>query len=176
MKLINNILFDELVQAKCWEQYASEYVGRKIDFRKWFNVVSIALALVGGSTWGVWQSLDANWVSPVIFALIGVSQLLSAVQKNIVVSDDTLKDIMRLRTMYLEYFNKLEALYLDMREERITDIEAEKRYFILRESVYRIEELKDSLNIDTIDKLNEEVQARVNDYIYIRYNISNIPA
>lgn len=165
------LVWHELLHAKYWEQYVSDYTGSMIDWRKWFNITAISFAIVGGSTWGVWKALEWEWVTPVMFGIMGIAQLLSAIQKNIVIDNETILNLAKLRTFYISYFNKLEHLYLEIADERITQLEAERRYFELRETVYPVEELKDSLNIKELKKIDIEVEHRVMAYLKSRYNV-----
>lgn len=166
---IEYIVWDEFVQAKSWEQYISDYTGNRMDFRKYFNITAIALAIMGGSTWGVWKSINAEWVTPVIFGVLGISQLLSAIQKDIIVTTEGLDSLIRLRSMYIQYSDKLERLYLLIDRQVIAVEEIENKYFDLRKEALPIEELKDSLNIDQLKKIDKKVEQRVSDYLKQRY-------
>lgn len=166
---IEYIVWDEFVQAKSWEQYLSDYTGNRMDWRKYFNIITIAFAIAGGATWGVWKTVNAEWVTPVIFGLLGVSQLLSAVQKDIIVSTEGLESLIKLRLMYIQYSDKLEKLYLLIDRGTLSVEEIENKYFDLRKEALPMEELKDSLNISSLKKIDKKVEKRVSDYLTQRY-------
>lgn len=167
---IEELVWHELLHAKYWEQYISDYTGSKIDWRKWYNIIAISLAIVGGSTWGAWKALDVEWITPVMFGLMGVAQILSAIQKNVIIDNDTIQSLTKLRSSYISYFNKLERLFIKIEDKQLTKEQIEEEYFKLRETVYPIEELKDSLNINQLKKIDKKVENRVIAYLKTRYN------
>lgn len=168
---IEELVWHELLHAKYWEQYISDYTGSKIDWRKWYNIIAISLAIVGGSTWGAWKALEVEWITPVLFGLMGVAQILSAIQKNVIIDNDTIQFLTKLRSLYISYFNKLERLFIKIEDKQLTKEQIEEEYFKLRETVYPIEELKDSLNINQLKKIDKKVENRVIAYLNTRYNI-----
>lgn len=168
---IEFVVWDEFVQSKSWEQYISDYTGSRMDWRKYYNVAAICLAIIGGSTWGVWKSINAEWVTPLIFGILGLSQLLSAVQKDVVINSEDLQSLMNLRVLYIKYTDKLERLYLHVNRGDISTIEIENQYFEIRKDAPAIEELKDSLNIKSLKKLDKQVYDRVRSFLESRYGI-----
>ena len=57
---IEELVWYELIHAKYWEQYISDYTGSKMDWRKFYNIIAISFAIIGGSTWGAWKALDVE--------------------------------------------------------------------------------------------------------------------
>jgi len=171
MPRIEKIIWDEYIQAKSWEQYISEYTGRKMDIRKWFNIITGALVVIGSSTWSFWSLWEKFWITPIIMLIIGISQILASTLPHIIVDSETLKSLSKLRGMYIEYFNKLERLELKILNNNISQEEIEEQYFILRETIYPIEELKDSINIKSIKSLNKKITDRIVSMVNDRYKI-----
>ena len=168
---IEELVWYELIHAKYWEQYISDYTGSKIDRRKFYNIIAISFAIIGGSTWGTWKALDVEWVTPVMFGLMGIAQILSAIQKNVIIDNETIQSLTKLRTSYISYFNKLERLFIKIEDKQLDKIQIEEEYFSLRETVYPIEELKDTLNINKLKIIDKKVEGRVIDYLKSRYDI-----
>lgn len=168
---IEELVWYELVHAKYWEQYISDYTGSKIDWRKWYNIIAILFAIAGGSTWGLWKTLNFEWVTPVMFGLMGIAQALSAIQKNVIIDNDTIQSLTKLRSSYISYFNKLERLFIKIEDKQLSKEQIEEEYFLLRESVYAIEELKDTLNISQLKNIDKKVENRVIGYLKTRYDI-----
>lgn len=158
---IDNLIWHEMVQARSWEQYISEYTGRRLDRKKQYSILAIIFAIAGGSTWGLWKVLNVEWVTPLMFGLMGVSQVLSAIQKDIVVDADTLDKLSKLRGMYISYFNNLQKLQLQVEDDRLSKDEKENHFFALREATIPMQSLKDIINIRDIKKLNKKVVKRV---------------
>jgi len=168
---IEELVWYELIHAKYWEQYISDYTGSKMDWRKFYNMIAISFAIIGGSTWGAWKALHVDWVTPVMFGLMGIAQILSAIQKNVIIDNETIQSLTKLRTSYISYFNKLERLFIKIEDNQLDKIQIEEEYFSLRETVYPIEELKDALNISKLKTIDKKVEGRVIDYLKSRYDI-----
>lgn len=166
------LVWYELVHAKYWEQYIPDYITQKIDWRKRYNIAAIILSVIGCATWGLWKMIDAELATPITFALVSIVQIISAVQKDVITDDKTLKSLSKLRTLYIEYFNKLERLFINIEENGLTREDIEEQYFSLRETVYPIEELKDTLNIKQLKKVDRSAIAKTEAYLKIRYNIN----
>ena len=161
----NTLIFDELWHAKSWEQYISEYAGSKIDIRKRYSLLVLLLSAIGTSTWGVWKAFDntgmASYVPVVLFFLIGIIQVLSAVKTEVVLDERTQSKLHELRTMYINYYNRVERLYVDFRDGTIGIEESKRIFFEIRDTSCPIEELKDSLNIKSLKKLDKRVSDRM---------------
>lgn len=166
---IEHIIWDEFVQAKSWEQTISDYSGSKIDKRKWFSIITGSLVIVGSSTWSFWKMWEADWIAPVILLIVGITQILSSTQKYIIIDNETLTSLAKLRSLYINYTNKLEKLVVAMLDGELNKVQLEEQYFELRETVYPIEELKDSLNIIIKKKLDKRVKDRVEHFLKTRY-------
>lgn len=169
---IEKLVWDELIQAKSWEQYISEYTGHKIDWRKWVNIFSISLSVIGASTWGIWKAINIEWITPLLFILTGISQLVTAIQKDVIIDNKTITSLSDLRSMYIGYYNKLERLFLHVLEKDLSQQEIKNQFFDLRETIYSIEELKDSLNIDKIKKVTRKVKEEMKIYLNGRWDIN----
>jgi len=173
MTLIERIVWDEFVQAKSWEQYISDYTGYKMDWRKWFSIITGALVVIGSSTWSVWNFFEKSWVAPVVLLIVGITQILASSLPQIIVDNETLKSLSRLRGMYIGYSNKLERLLLKILNKNLSQEEIEEQYFALRETVYPIEELKDAMNIRQLKKLSKKIENRIDIMLKARY-LTNI--
>lgn len=165
METIDLLIWHEMIQAKSWEQYISEYIGKQIDRKKIYSIVAIIFAIAGGSTWGLWKALNIEWMTPVIFAIMGIAQVLSAIQKEVVIDINTLQSLHKLRGMYISYFSKVERLFLTIETNKLSIEEREDLYYSLRETTIPIEMLKDSINIKDFKKINKKITDRVEEYL-----------
>lgn len=149
MNTIRRLVWLEMVHSAYWEQFLSQYISVKYDWRNFYAITILVLSTVGSFSFCLWK-LAEEWayLSSAIFGLMAITQLLSVCQKVTVISDEAANKIRSLRVQYIEYYNKLESLYIDIYDEKITNPdEAKERYYKIRETVYPIEILKDSLNI-----------------------------
>ena len=153
---IERIVWFELVHSAYWEQYLSQYVSYKYDCRKVYNTILLVLSTIGASSFSAWKLIPEGekWVPTVTFGLMAIVQLVSICQKNVVMDDDTARKLRELRVLYLNYMHKVERLYLDIRDNNLDTDTIKSRFFESRDTVYPIEELKDSLNIKKLKKPN----------------------
>lgn len=176
METVDKLIWREMVQAKSWEQYVSEYIGDRIDRKKLFSIIAISLAIIGGSTWSLWRVLNVEWITPLMFGLMGIAQVLSAIQKEIVITPENLQSLHNLRGMYISYFNQLERLYLSVESGKSSLEKREETFYALRETTLPIESLKDSINIKNIKKINKKIEERIkNGYLKDIYGIKDHP-
>ena len=155
-KLQERIVWHELVHSAYWEQYLSQYVSYKYDYRKVYATVLLVLSTIGASSFSAWKLVPEGekWVPTVTFGIMAIVQLVSICQKNVVMDDDTARKLRELRVKYLAYMHQVERLYLDIKDNNLDAEIIKKRFFEIRETVYPIEELKDSLNIKKLRKPN----------------------
>jgi len=172
--LIRSHIWYEMVHAKYWEQYMSQYTGIKIDFRKWISIVILAFSVFGSVSWAFWKLFPekAAVISSVCFFIIAVSQVIAAVKDTIVIDNEIVRKLCELRSQYIAYFNKLESLWLKYNMNMIDTETAMKEYYQLRETVYPIETAKDELNINKLKKADKKGIEQTNEYLKTRYNVN----
>lgn len=170
---IERIVWYELIHSAYWEQYLSQYVSHKYDRRNVYSTVLLVLSTIGASSFSAWKIIPngEKWVPTITFGIMAIVQLVSICQKHLVIDDDTARKLRELRIKYLEYLNKIERLYLDMRDSKLDVQIAKDRFFEIRESVYPIEELKDSLNIKKLKKPNMKGQYEMEVRLSRKYGI-----
>lgn len=168
---IEELVWYELVHSKYWEQYLSEYIGVKIDWRKRYNIITVIASIFGISSWKGWELFDGVDVSFISLVVIATTQILSAIKKDIIIDNETQKSIMSLRSKYILYFNKVERLFIEIEDKKITREKLIEKYYILRDSVCELEELKDSLNINKLRKADKKGIKNTMTYLKNRYEI-----
>ena len=166
---IEHHIWSEMFHAKFWEQYISEYTGNRIDRRRYYNIAVISFAIIGSATWGIWRALNWELVTPIIFAVIGITQVLSAIQKEMIVDSNKLQSMYELRSKYILYLNKLERLHLKSNKDDISDEELESDYYSLRDTTPSIENLKDSLNFRDIKSVRKKASETASKYLNDRF-------
>jgi len=157
---IERMVWYELVHSAYWEQYLSQYVSYKYDYRKFYSTIILVLSTIGASSFSAWKLIPdgEKWVPIVTFGIMAIVQLISICQKNVVMDDDTARKLRELRVLYLAYMHKIERLYLDIKDDNLDADTIKSRFFEIRETVYPIEELKDSLNIKKLKDPNLKSQ------------------
>jgi hypothetical protein len=154
-----------MAHAKYWEQYISQYIGKKIDIREFFSLTIIIVSISGGIA-GFWA-----WQAPVAgCCIIAILQLIVNVRDSIIIDNEAVSKYSDLRDYYIEYFNKLEKLWLEYDTELISEQTARDQYLVLRESTYKIERLKDALHISKLKRPGKLAELQLKKYINYRYS------
>lgn len=168
MEQIKTLIWYEMVHAKFWEQYLSDYALYKFDYRKWFNIITMIISVIGASSFPIWKLTENNeWVPSIIFGLMAVAQVLAVFQKNMVSSNEQIEGMIKLRCLYIEYFNKMEHLYI--MKNQYNEEELIGMYYKLRSETIPIEKLKDSLNIRPYKRLIKKGETKAEEYLKPRY-------
>lgn len=174
MRELNNeerLVWDEFIQAASWEKYISEYIGYRLFNKKWFNIVAIIFATISAATWGFWKSINAEWVPFIMFMLLGISQLLTALSKDVTVDEHTIKSMNKLRSMYISYFDSLESLFLDILRDKYSSDEIKEKYYALRKQILPIQELKDLMDIKPKKRIMKKVEKDLELQLMAKYCI-----
>lgn len=154
---IKNIVWTELTYSCYWEQYISRYIGYKYDRNKLYSIVTIILSSI--SAFFISLSKEeyswATWVGMACIVIVPIIQIVNNSQKHVMMDVETASSMLKLRSMYIEYYNDLARLYLDIDDLNLNNEEIKDRYFKLRDSARDIEKLKDSLNIRKLNHVNQ---------------------
>lgn len=102
---------------------------------------------------------------------MAITQLFAVFQKNIVISEETANNIRQLRLKYIEYLDKLELLYLDIHDKKLSIDEIKERYYKIREFDLLIENLKDCLNIKKLKRPSKRGEREALIRLSKKYNI-----
>jgi hypothetical protein len=148
MDILDHIWVD-FCHARLGDEYLVLYSGRQKEIRRWFKIVTILL-----SAEGIFSAFkDAKIPTVISFIVIGIIQLLSTIENQLIRSEKEVDEIGKLRVFYYERSNKLEKLFLEFRDDKITDDDARSQLFALRGAAVEIEELDTKLNIKKHKKL-----------------------
>jgi hypothetical protein len=92
-------------------------------------------------------------------------QIITLVEKHIIVSDEELNSMSVLRNQFINYFDKLEKLWIDFDMNRIDETEATKQFYEFRELKKQIEKLDDEMHLNPIRSLHKKSDTEANNYI-----------
>jgi len=156
---MRNTIWYEFVQIKFGETYLALYLDRQKIIRKWFKILTLVFSTSGVLGWTVWE------YAPIISCgLIAVMQIVNLLESQIILSDTDLEKVSELRNQYIQYFNKLEKLWLDFNAVRLTDKEATDKFYGHRKIGQTIESLDNKLNIQQVKILIEKADKQTNNY------------
>jgi len=150
-----------MVDVKYGETYLSKYIGLQHRLKKTFKIMTLILSISGIFGWKYFENLA--WVA---FILIAIMQLLTLVENQLIRSDKEVEDISTLRMKYTKYFNKLEKLWTEYRNDIKPENKAFEIFYELRKSDWEpIEELDTKLDIKEFKRLMNKADIETNDYI-----------
>jgi hypothetical protein len=165
MDVLDHIWVD-FCHAKLGDEYLVLYSGRQKEIRRWFKIITILL-----SAEGIFSAFKEAKIPTIIsFSVIGVIQLLSSIENQVIRSEKEIEEIGRLRIFYYDRSNKLEKLFLEFRENKIKSDNARAELFALRDTAKEIEELDTKLNIKRHNKLLQKADALAKKYLKQYYD------
>jgi hypothetical protein len=161
--LLRDDIFADFYIAKYGDEYLCSYIAFQKDVRKWYKIITIIFSVGGiGTAFG-----GQNIISAIIFFLIGIVQLLSSIEVYVIHSEKQIESLHKLRMMYYDRSNDLEKLFKV--SHKITENEAECRFYELRDACRKIEELDLEINVKKIKKLKKKAQVELDKYINTYY-------
>lgn len=122
-------IWTEIKQAKKNHFYCIFLVAHK---RRWLHIFNIMMLIFSGAGvmgWKFWESLPI-----VACAIIAIIQLLRLIQTHIVPSEKEIEKLNYIIDFYFKYYNKLEKLWMDSEFERINELEAQEKFYELKNS------------------------------------------
>jgi hypothetical protein len=150
----------EMVQMKFGEKYLALYISLQYQLKKYFKIATLVFSGSGILGWKLWQPIA--WIALILIAIV---QILSLIENQIIKSDKEVSDIIKLRELYLKYFNKLEKLWVDYNSSEITEKEASRLFFKYRTSDHQtIESLDNKLGIKKWKKLESNADSETRQY------------
>ncbi|MHC1689616.1 MAG: hypothetical protein AB9833_02180 [Bacteroidales bacterium] len=120
-------LWYELGQVKHNHLYCVCLLARQRRLLNYFNMIILAFSSAGIMGWAFWKEIPL--AACIIVATISLIKLLSP---HIVPSDKQLDKLDYVTDFYFDYFNKLEQIWLDHYNNRITDEETQTLFYTLK--------------------------------------------
>jgi hypothetical protein len=158
---IRDRIWYDLLDAKCGEEYMVLYLARQRKVRKWFKIGTILL-----SAGGIFSAFKSAEIPTIITCTcIGIVQLATSIENHLIHSEDALENLSRLRQLYYNRTNKLEVLWDLLGDEKITDDDASKRFYKLRESASEIETLDAKQGIPVYGQLRTIAEKKTQEYL-----------
>ncbi|MCP9769968.1 hypothetical protein EGI22_18850 [Lacihabitans sp. LS3-19] len=155
----------ELSQAKKNEIFASLLAMRQRKYLNWFNIFIIATSTTGAMSWKVWD------IAPVIAsAIIAISSLLKQMQNNIIFDEDKISKLIAIQNFYSEYYNKLERLFYNYYNNKITEFESAEKFYEIKDSESEINQTVNETIIEHPKKITEQSEREMQNYLTNLFN------
>jgi len=134
---MRNKLWDELMQCKHNHHYCLFILERKKNISKIFTITVLAFSGAGGVMgWSVWKGLPL-----IACIIIAILQLLKLLESQLVPTDKEIEKLSKVISFYVDYFNKLEQLWYDYDNKRITEAKAQTRFYAIKNSEKEINDV-----------------------------------
>ncbi|WP_299758675.1 hypothetical protein [uncultured Pontibacter sp.] len=151
----------ELVQVKFGETYLAQYISLQQYLRRTFKILTLVLSSSGALGWAIWKP-----IAGIACGIIAVMQVLSMIENLLFRTEEEIQKVCDLRTMYIKYLNKIEQLWVAYSNGDLSESDASKAFFKLRNKEWvQIEQLDNTLNIKHYKKLEEKADRLTNQYI-----------
>ncbi|MDF2192609.1 hypothetical protein [Paraflavitalea sp. CAU 1676] len=144
-------IWSELGQAKHNHFYSCFLLARQRRWLNYYNMTILAFSSGGVMGWAIWKNLPL--LSCIIVATISLAKLLSP---HIMPSEKQIDKLDQISDFYFDYYNKIEQIWYDHYNDRITDEQAQARFY----------EIKNTER--DIGKIVNEIVKSINKRIYIR--------
>lgn len=122
-------LWNELTQCKHHHIYCVFLIAYQRRLLNFFNMTILAFSSAGIMGWTIWKEVPL--FACIIVATISLLKLLSP---HIVPSEKQIDKLDQVTDFYFNYYNKMEQLWLNHYNERMTDEEAQKQFYKLKDS------------------------------------------
>ncbi len=151
-----------MVHTKFGDNYLAGYLSRQKRTRKLFKIFTLIFSTSGVFGWAFWE-----YIPIIACGLIALMQLVTLIENQIVPSDQDIDDIAGLRNKYIQYFNKLERLWIDFQNNNITEQTACEQFYQLRQTIGAdIQETDNKLNINgNITLVKKKADLETTNYI-----------
>lgn len=144
----------EMAGAKYSEVYIAFFLDRQKSRRNWIKILTLIFSTSGVFGWQIWNEGYFAMVSCVVVAFI---QIISLIENHIVLNDADFNQISEVRTLYIDYFNKVEYLYIQVENNFIDEKTAMEKFYELRgiQTSIEVQMNKSRFNND-IDAFNKK--------------------
>jgi hypothetical protein len=158
-------LWYELGQVKHNHCYCTFLISRQRRFLNYFNIIILSFSSAGVMGWAVWK--DSPFVACIIVALISLLKLLGP---QIVPSDKQIEKLDNVADFYFDYFNDLEQIWYDHYNYRISDQEAQSKFYILKNTEREISKIVNEIVKSTNKKIYKKADIETRNYLQRIFN------
>lgn len=158
---MRNKIWYELTKMKFGEIYLSKYLSLQRKLKRTFNIITLLLSVSGILGWKFFENYA--WIA---FILICIMQLFTLVENQIIRSDKEIDQISELKLLYVRYCNKLEKLWYDFHNKKITEEESNSLFFQYRSDDWeKIEVLDGKLDIKQYNSMMNKTEIEALNYL-----------
>ena len=141
-------LWNELTQCKHHHVYSTLLLAFQRRLINIFNMTILAFSSAGVMGCAIWKDLPL--VSCILVATISLLRLLSP---HLIPSEKQIDKLDQIIDFYCDYYNKMEQLWLNHYNERLTDQEAQKAFYKLKDTERTINKIVNEIVKSTDKKI-----------------------
>ncbi len=158
---MENRIWYELCQRKHDHYYCLLLLSKYRNKLRLFNILILLFSTGGVMGWRIWD--DFPTVACVIISGISILRLLSP---HIIPSEKQIDKLNDVVNFQFDYYNKIEQLWYDYFNRRITDIEAQNKFYELKNTE---REINNTIN-EYIKSINRKLklEAKIKSDIYLK--------
>lgn len=158
-------IWTELGQTKHNHFYTCYLLARHRRLLNYFNMTILAFSSAGIMGWALWKELPL--VSCVIVATISLLKLLSP---HLVPSEKQIDKLDRVTDFYFDYYNKIEQLWLDHYNYRLTDEQAQQKFYKFKATERDINKVVNEIVKSTNKAIYKRADQETRNYLQRTFN------
>ena len=158
-------IWNELFQVKHNHFYCLFLLARQKRVLNIFNMTILVFSSAGIMGWPLWK--NAPLISCLIVSSISLIKLISPY---IIPSDKQIEKLDDITDFYCNYFNKLEQLWYDFYNERVTENEAQNNFYELKNLERDINKTVNEIVKSTNKKIYKRADTETRNYLQINFN------
>ena len=158
-------LWNELSQAKHHEIYATLLMGY---YRFWLNIINIVIttfSAAGIMGWKFWDK--APIIACVIIALISLLKLLLPF---LIPSEKQINKFNKIADYYFDFYLKLEAIWFDFENDRITEEQLQNKYYELKQTEREINKVINEIHSKPIKYITKKTTEETDKFFNTNFN------
>lgn len=158
-------LWYELGQVKHNHFYCVFLLARQRRVLNYFNMIILAFSSAGIMGWSIWKEIP-------LFACIIVTtiSLLKLLSPHFVPSDKQIDKLDRVADFYFDYFNKLEQIWLNHYNYRLTDEQTQSEFYALKDTEREISKTVNEIIKSTNKKILKRADLETRNYLQRTFN------
>jgi predicted metallo-beta-lactamase superfamily hydrolase len=158
-------LWYELGQVKHNHFYCVFLLSLQRRLLNYFNMTILAFSSAGIMGWTIWKEIPL--VACIIVATISLLKLLSP---HIVPSEKQIDKLDQVTDFYFDYFNKLEIIWFDHFNYRLTDEQAQAKFYKLKDTERDINKTVNEIVKSTNSKIYQKADTETRNYLQRTFN------
>lgn len=155
----------ELTQVKHNNLYCVYLLSYQRQVLNIFNIIILVFSTGGIMGWAIWKEFPL--ASCIIIATISLLRLL---QPHLIPSDKQIDKLDQVADFYFDYYNKLEPLWMDYYYSRISDTEAQAKFYKIKSSEKSINKTVTEIIKRTNKKVLKKTDIETRAYLKNNFN------